>query len=246
MRRYRVELLALCALAVPALAIAEPVPVAPEARPHLDHGLERFAARDYAAAIAAFDAGFAIDPHPDFLYAKAQAQRLGGDCRAALVTYRAFLDRHPPEAEAELARGNVARCERVLAASRVPEPPRDEVRDLDPAPVAPAAAPAWWRDRPGLALAGASTVALLTSATFAIHARGLAGDSSASENLEDWQDREASWRRDRTIAGIALGVGAGLGVGATVRFWYVGRRTSPSLTVSPAGDGAALIVQGRW
>ncbi len=244
MRRFPAERLVLVALLLPSLAVADPRPVSSDARPHLDHGLERFAARDFAAAIAAFDAGFAIDPHPDFLYAKGQAQRLGGDCRDAVVTYRAFLDLDPPETEAALARGNVARCERVLAASRTPDPPPARPV-VEGQPATPHVRP-WWSDRPAQVLSGASALALATSAAFAIHARGQAKDSAQSGNLEGWQDRQDTWRRDRTIAGIALGAGAGLAIGATVRFWYTGRRSSATVSLTGQGDGAVLFVQGRW
>src|SRR5438046_3550488 len=102
--------------------LADPRPMQPTAKAELDRGLERFAAHDYVTAIAAFDAGYAIDPHPDFLYAKAQAQRLGGDCRSAIDTYTAFLASAPPASESELAKGNIAKCQQLLAASHPVEP----------------------------------------------------------------------------------------------------------------------------
>src|SRR5204863_3154893 len=129
-----------------AMAHAQPRPIEPAAKVQFDRGSERFGAHDYAAAIAAFDAGYAIDPHPDFLYAKAQAQRLGGDCRGALGTYRAFLETSPAAEEAQLARDNVAKCEHVLVASLPPDPVKPPMRIDD--------GPAWWRDRAGVVLAG--------------------------------------------------------------------------------------------
>ena len=77
----------------------------------LERGEAHFRDKDYAAAIDAFDAGYAIDPQPIFLYDKAQAQRLAGDCRSAIVTYNEFLDTGPPATEAARARKNLASCE---------------------------------------------------------------------------------------------------------------------------------------
>src|SRR5688500_8437696 len=60
-------------------------------------GLARFEREDYAGAIDAFERGHAIDPRPQFLFALAQAERLRGDCKAALIYYRKFLTTSPSE-----------------------------------------------------------------------------------------------------------------------------------------------------
>src|SRR5687767_9729546 len=75
----------------PVDAAAQPAPMSEAARLYLERGLARFEAKDYAGAIADFDAGYQVEPHGDFLYARAQARRLSGDCRGAADDYRGFL-----------------------------------------------------------------------------------------------------------------------------------------------------------
>jgi tetratricopeptide (TPR) repeat protein len=266
MRRCLASAIAIAVL-VPALAGAQPRPTRPvsaTAKRELERGLALFEARDYAAAIGAFDAGYAIDPHPDFLYAKAQAQRIGGDCRGALATYDAFLARKPPEKEAARAKANMARCTELLAVSAppiavlAPEPPAPAPASPPPAP-APAPAPAsmrddrahparaWWRDRPGLVLAGTGVAALATGATFAWLARSSATAATDAPDLLGWYEREAVHRRDRTIAGISAGAGAALIAAAAVRFAWA-RHTTGDRTVAAtvAPGGAVVWLGGSW
>lgn len=246
---------------------AQPRPIAKDAKRELDRGMERFAAHDYVAAITAFDTGYAIDPHPDFLYAKAQAQRLGGDCRGAVASYTAFLAASPPASEAELARNNIARCDQVLAASK-PEPkpeleptPAPPLR-LDPAPqLSPQAQPdppdptidrqprhdPWWTDRAGAALVASGVVSLGIAAGFAVKASAHAADTASDDLLLDWQASRDAWRRDRTIATIGLGLGAALIIGGGVRFaWASSRDRPPTLTPTVSRTGAIVTLEGRW
>jgi len=241
MRRY---LTSTIILAFVTSAAADTRPMAPAAKTELDRGLERFAARDYATAIAAFDAGYAIDPHPDFLYAKAQAQRLGGDCRAAIANYNAFLATTPPESQQDLARGNIARCETLLAASHpAPEPPTTIV--VPPHRDEPVDRPAWYSDRPGLVLAGSGVVALGVAVAFVLAAQSSADEAANATVLADWSNAHDAWVTDRIAAGIATGVGAALLVGAGYRFWSVGR-DRPHIVAVPTAKGATFALEGRW
>jgi len=241
MRRY---LASTILLAFVTSAAGDPRPMAPAAKSELDRGLERFGAHDYATAIAAFDAGYAIDPHPDFLYAKAQAQRLGGDCRGAIATYSAFIETTPPAKEADLARGNIARCETLLAASR-PPPTEPTGSAVPPRPEEPVDRPGWYTDRAGLILAGGGVVALGLAALFVTRASSAADDAANAGVLADWSNAHDAWQTDRVIAGIATGVGAALVIGAGYRFWSASR-DQPRLVAQPAAHGATLSVEGSW
>ena len=137
----------------------------------LERGEQLFRAKDYAGAIAAFEAGYALDPQSIFLYDKAQAQRLSGDCAGAIATYKAFLATKPPDNEALRARKNIATCEATLpppaAPTAPPAQPASRAPIIEPAPQPviasrplPAAPPptireerAWWHDRLGMTLA---------------------------------------------------------------------------------------------
>jgi hypothetical protein len=219
----------------------------------LMRGEEKFRQKDYAAAIAAFDAGYAIDPQPIFLYDKAQAQRLSGDCRTALATYKAFLATEPPHSEASRARKNVEQCEAML-----PPPPHEPepVVDSEPSPIEdvapPSRAPAasireqqrgWWTDGVGVSLVTAGAISIGTGLGFAVAARSAAADATLATNVNEWHDANQRWERDRIIAGVALGSGAALLVGGVLRLSLHDR----GVAITPAsGNGAVVSIGGAW
>jgi hypothetical protein len=99
MARCRADLAAIAlafVLATPAAALADPRPMVEEARREFERGQEQFADRDYDGALASYEVGFAIDPHPDFLYARGQALRLSGDCGGAVEAYHGFSPARRP------------------------------------------------------------------------------------------------------------------------------------------------------
>src|SRR5262245_41044669 len=82
------------ALAVSVLAAAAGVAVADpaaEAKAHREQGLRRYNTQDYEGAIKEWRQAYVLAPDPDTLFAIGQAQRLMGDCKAAVVTYRTAL-----------------------------------------------------------------------------------------------------------------------------------------------------------
>ncbi len=243
--------------------IAGPRPMSPDAKADFDRGSEKYTQHDYAGAITAYDAGYAIDPHPDFLYAKAQAQRLGGDCNSAIVTYQAFLATDPPASEAELARNNIGKCEQVLAASKptppeaVPPEPPDKSSDRTvavprhdrvepPPPPGGGEHPAWWHDNVGIALAGGGLVLLGIATVFTFRASSAADDTATAPTLNDWVAAHDSWDQDRVIAGVTAGLGAALAIGAGIRFWYLDRNPRQMVIATPTHGGAVVGVEGRW
>jgi len=162
MRRCLLEIALLVALVICCAAAgsarADGKGMAPAAKAELDRGLERYKAKDYAGAIAAFDAGYAIDAKPEFLYVKAQAQRMSGDCRKAIETYLAYLATHPPEDKVEYANANIERCEKQLAAE--PAGGTAEPGEAEPAEP-PATSPAPQRPQGGTG-SGTTTAATPT------------------------------------------------------------------------------------
>ena len=87
----------------------------PEAAALYTRGLERFATRDYAAAVADFEAGYAIDPRREFLFAEGQAKRLAGDCKGAVALYQRFLATNPTGVQANATQMALGRCAQHLA-----------------------------------------------------------------------------------------------------------------------------------
>jgi len=234
------------------------------AKAELDRGRAKYAAHDYAAAITAYDAGYAIDPHPDFMYAKAQAQRLGGDCRGAITSYNAFLSSSPPQSEADLAKQNIAKCEALLAASS-PQAPAVEPPVTKPAtppvvtkPEEPPSAPPippphddegsrWWHDTLGLSLATGSLISFGVSIGFTIQARSESDDLANAGDLADWLNTRDAWNQDRIVAGVTAGAGAVLAGLAIWRF-ATHHDTSSKVTahVGHTRDATLVGLEARW
>lgn len=119
--------------AIAIVLLASSVAAASPADDLLQRGLRSYAVGRYDEAIAAFQRGYELQPRADFLYALGQAQRMKGDCRDAVASYRAYLRTSPPERAAAPARENLARCEHDLANEPPPSPPPATVI-VQPAP----------------------------------------------------------------------------------------------------------------
>jgi tetratricopeptide (TPR) repeat protein len=222
------------------------------ARVELERGLKLFKAGKYADAITAFDAGYEIDPHPDFLYARGQAQRRGGDCRRAIKSYNAFLETEPPASEVALTRQNIKTCEHVLAASREDEDedkpeaketatplPRTivEVVEVEPA--------RWYTDKLGLTLGAGSLVSFGTAIGFAIAASGNAASSGNANTIQEWVGYRDAWQRDKLVAGVATGIGAAFAIAAGFRLWSVSGDRAVTVATN-AGGGTMIVLGGSW
>ncbi len=137
----------LCAAGVAAAQAPKPDP---EAERHHRRGLKllREEPKDFAAAAAEFAAAYAIDPRPRHLFNLALAQRLGGECRKAIDSYRAYLETHPPEIYAKDARTGIERCEQILATAAASTPPAPPVEPQPEAPPSPREPPPPGEPRP--------------------------------------------------------------------------------------------------
>lgn len=199
----------------------------PDAERHLRAGLEHFTAKRYDAAIAELKAGYAVDPKPEFLYAWAQAERLRGNCNAAVPLYQRYLASGVTAEQAKLAADHLAAC-----TAAAPPPPESKP---EPPPPPPPAAPIrhkpWTKDVVGHVLVGAGAAALVTGGIlFATSAGDPSGDSYGA-----YQDSYDSARTKRTIAIIALGAGAALVAGGIVHY---------AAWLEPEGGG--IVVAGRF
>ncbi|HUS66828.1 MAG TPA: hypothetical protein VMZ28_19960 [Kofleriaceae bacterium] len=214
-------------------AAADPVrAMKPEARTHFDAGLEAYADKDYQRAADELAAGHVIDPHPDFLFPWAQAERLSGDCAAAVPLYRKVLDAGVVDAD---ERRDV---ERLLEQCEAEEPPPAAEPDA-PAPAQPparrdfvaassteieATAPAtsssraWYRDGWGAALTAGGVVGLAVGAGFLWSASRAEEDSGDAGDLGTFIDDTDRASRNYTLGAISVGVGAGLLAGGIIRY----------------------------
>jgi hypothetical protein len=200
-----------------------------------DQGLARYQAKEYAAAIRAFEAGFALEPRREFLFANAQARRLAGDCRGAVPLYQRFLEMAPPEVQASATHIALARCAQQMATEKPPAPPPPPVEPVRPVvPQAPPPPP-WTSDRVGAGLMIAGAAGLVFGGAFLVAAFSA---QPADDGVATWEafDRQAATAdRRATIAAVGLAGGGALVAAGVARYAWVRHRARATLTVVPGG-----------
>jgi hypothetical protein len=271
-KRARCAAVALAAAAViaaaspPAAAQADPPahrPMEEAAAEHMQRGLAAYQERSYDRAAAEFRAGYAIDPHPDFLFPWAQAERLAGRCGEAVRLYRQVLATGLAPEEARTTRQLMEQCQaQIVRAGPPPAPsgPRPGQPALAPPPAgvlhaAPPPARPWYRDVWGGALLGSGALVAGVGAGFLASAAAAdrAARSADGESLDEFASQTDRARSRRRVGVIALGAGGGLIAAAIVR--YVLRARDPAgdepralLLVAPGDDSIAVTagVSGRF
>lgn len=217
-------------------ASAEPRPVAAKARVEMDRGDRSYAAKDYEGAIAAYEAGFAVDPHPDFLYKKGQALRLLGRCEAAIQAYQGFLASSPPLVESERTHRNITRCQaELLAATRV-EKPGEKPAERRPR----------HRDLLGGVLAGGAVVGIGIGAAYFTSAASHADRADdPGVTLNEYLIEAEAADRNRRRGAIALSVGGTFAIGAILRYVL---HEPPLVEVTGAltADGPSVAIGGSF
>jgi len=242
-----------CAIAISIThAHAQPASVDAEAEAHRERGVKLLteSPKDYTAAAREFAAAYKLKADPKYLFNLALAQRLGGNCREAIDTYKRYLATDPPSVNANNARIGIERCEETLAAQPRPDddpktvlepPPVGERAERSPAPIRTDERPIWRRDplATGLVLAGGA--ATLTGITLNVLARRAASSTFEPGRLDDFErarDRAATYQ---TTSVIAVGAGAALIAGGAI--WFLTHRKTGG-TIHATGNGVA--VGGRF
>lgn len=206
----------------------------PEAQALYERGLGRFQAHDYGGAIADFEAGYAIEPRREFLFAEGQAKRLGGDCKGAVALYQRFLATNPPPLQASGTHMALGRCAQHMADHPevvvVPPPP--------PPPAPPPPPPRWWRDPLGIGATGAGVVALGVGLGFWIASNVAQDDAGAATSRPEYDSRWSTAETRRSVAVGAIVTGAVLTAAGVARFVLVRRQAArrdggPSLSLGP-------------
>lgn len=233
-------LIALLALGAPRAATAdEPEgPMRPDAQALYDRALTAFGTHDYAAAIRDLEAGYALDPRRDLLFAAAQAERLSGDCRAAVVLYQRFLETKPPAVQVDATHVALARCAQELARR-----PEVVVTTTTPAPPPRPAPPSWRRDPWGLALTATGVAALGVGTGYLIAAQVARGDAGDAATYADYTRRWSTATDRQDVAIGALAIGGVLVAAGVARFLIVRRRGRSPVTALWIGPG---LVGGRF
>jgi tetratricopeptide (TPR) repeat protein len=200
----------------------------PEAQALYDRGLARFAAHDYAGAIADLEAGHALDPRREFLFAEGQAKRLAGDCKSAIALYQRFLATSPPTVQANATQIALGRCAQHLAA----HPEVVVVSAPAPPTPPPPPAPPWWHDAWGLRLSITGAVGIAVGTGFLAAAYVARSDADDADTYAAYNARYSAAESRRTVGVTALAVGGALLAGGVIRFAVVRREARAHATVS--------------
>jgi len=208
-------------------------PIRPEAAALYTRGLQRFAARDYAGAIADLEAGYAIEPRREFLFAEGQAKRLAGDCKGAVTLYQRFLATSPPAVQANATQIALGRCAQHMAAH--PEVVLVEQPRQPPPPPPPP--PKWWHDSLGLGLTGAGVAGIAVGIGFVAASYSARHDAENTATTYDPYNQRWSTAETRWQVGVGtLALGTALTAIGVARFVMVRRRalleSAPPIAVS--------------
>ncbi len=186
-----------------------------------------YTAEQWADAAQGFQAAYEADPQLDYLFAWAQAERLGGQCEHAIALYTTYLelagsdeDVKPDQLE------KVAKLRELCTEQLTPEPPPPLVVTPPPTTPPPADAPhrRWYADPWGGALVGVGTGVLLVGTV----ARGLSvarSDDSRLSNTEGAFESEYTSAQKLGTAGVVLlATGAVVLATGVVRWIVLARR----------------------
>ena len=242
--------LALC------LALARAPAAAPEAEgdnPHFTEAVAAWKDRRWPEAAEAFARAYALDPRPQYVFARAQALRFAGDCDQAIAGYREFIALAPPQAAIDEARGHITTCggdpdAAASAATKAsePSPPAPRVEPtpvrVDPPPEPPPRR--WWRDPTGHVLGWTGLAAAAVGGGFL--GEGLAR-RARGQRADDEQSYRDARRGGATLlhAGIPLvSIGGALVLASVIRFAVVGARAKRQRARKPALSQRGVVPFG--
>jgi len=246
----------LVALVLAAAPTIHADPVSTEAaKTHADRGMMYYNLSDWPAAIREFRAAFEADPRPEYLFSKGQAERHGGDCAAAILSYKAFLRTSRGsssrvaatedligecEAQLEDARRNKREAARAAATEREAKLHQTPTVYPPPKPVV-AAKHSWVSDPAGLILSIAGVSVAAAGTAFFLWGNTEMRSASNQATYQQYESNVSGAKTKRIVGIIGMGAGAGLLSLGIVRYVIVAPQSSREkgvairLDVSSAG-----------
>lgn len=222
-------------------------------------GQQRYAAGEYLVAADKFEAAYALDPDPAYLFNIAQAYRFGNACAKAATSYKAFLLEvpNPPNAtKVQQYLDQSEECAKTQAAAEpaVPPTPDPVVAPPPPPPPPEQQHPGRAQRMAGIGVAAVGVVVLGAAGyyTYKVHKYAVEREGFCTKELANgptcpWtEEREA---RDnelaklghtaQTRARVGWAVGGAALIGGVV-LYVLGRdseRDGPSVAIVPQADG---------
>lgn len=219
---------------------------------HFEKGTVYYNIQDWPNALKEYKLAYELDPKPSTLWAIAQTLRLSGDCRAAILTFRAYA-RTASAAGAAAADEHIARCQASLAEQQ------HAVEQVVSTPV-PAAAPqatptasqvsaarddatprAWYADPLGHVLLGTGVASTVVGAVFLHQGNTTMRDATGADDYGDYEKKSADAQEKELVGVIALSAGLCVTALSVVRFALVKRRASKARVDVAASARAAFF-----
>ncbi len=223
-----------------------------DAKKLADEGTKQFNVQQYAKAAELYQQAYLLDPKPGYLYATGQAQRLGGMCDKALLTYDAYLRTNPGDAERAKTETNIERCKQDLKqrdaavqATQLAPPPEVPPPPAAPVPVepAPAPVPAAKSYVIGHLLVGAGAVALGGGVYLFQVGRSAISEHNGAPTYQaflDSRDAMDAAEQKQALGVVAMTAGAALVAGGVVYYALHARGGEAPVTASVSGHQAIV------
>jgi tetratricopeptide (TPR) repeat protein len=255
--------LVLASLLIASTAFAQAKPDKQLAADDYADGQKDFLAGDYLPAAAKFEAAYALDPDPVYLYNAAQAYRKGSACARAAENYRKFLEIVPNPPNLDKVTNYIDELDACAKADSAPEvvtPPPAPVVPTPPPPAPiqpPSPAPVLiTRERPnaalerqfGIGLGAGGLVLVAVGVAFTHDVRTLEGYSAALCNSCTWnadkqqrsEDLQRRGDRDSKLSFASYAVGGAALISGFVLHAFGSR--APETFFEPAHGGGGSVV----
>jgi tetratricopeptide (TPR) repeat protein len=250
-----------------ALAYAGDSAATATARAHFRKGMAQYVLNHYDEAIVEFEAGFAAEPLPAFLFNLAQSHARAGRKEKAIEFYRKYLEMGAPQQDVVMVQEAIERLERELRPPppSVDAPPKMVTETVTPAPIAVTAAPvvvmpATVAETPapaaipkvhagrskkyaGIATASVGVAALVAGLALSITARSYSDELTRRDEMHGVFDQNlASDGKAFDAAGPAMLAIGGAALVAGVVVTVLGFREAKRARLSASAGGSGLSV----
>lgn len=193
--------------------------------------------QDWPTAIREYRAAYQAEQRPELLWGLAQALRMSGDCRSAILSYKAYRRADVSANQGTAAELMITRCEAELmkrdaeaAKAATPEQPAAAAQPAPapatsqeaPKPAAPPPAPEgpkkFYEDALGDILLVAGVAAAGVGGYFLMKGNSQVSDGNGASTYGSHTDGVDDGKKKQTLGVITLAAGGALLAGATLRF----------------------------
>jgi tetratricopeptide (TPR) repeat protein len=238
-------LLAAAMMLVAGAALAQPS----DAERLYNQGQQAYDAKNYGAALEAWQRSYELSKLPALVFNIAQAQRLHGDCRAAVDSYRKFVELDPTSSE----RADAETWLKELQPCPVAKPPPKVITPPvggHPPKTEPPGHPGQTKRVVGLTMIATGVAVAATGLWFGNKASSLADelDADCADGCawDTIRDKDAEGRSAERTQLVLYGVGAAVAITGGIVYFLGARERPGTITVAPRSDGAVVGWRGSF